>query len=147
MSIYNTTNTETYSETRSFQLKCIVKDAVNSSYTVTKDVSVGSSPLEKKNADSVLANIKELINKESLVAYPNPFNPTTRISFSLENTGYVSLKIFDILGKEVKTLIQDRLDKGIYEYEFNGSSLPSGIYICNLTAGNKTVAKKILLAK
>ncbi len=57
--------------------------------------------------------------------YPNPFNPTTKISYSIPKAGHVSLKVFDILGKEVATLVNEQKQVGIYEVIFNGSNYPS----------------------
>jgi len=64
--------------------------------------------------------------------YPNPFNPTTNIKFSIVNTGEVKLVVYDIMGKEVQTLVNERLQPGTYEAAFDGSSLNSGVYFYKL---------------
>jgi hypothetical protein len=79
--------------------------------------------------------------------YPNPFNPSTKISYSIKEEGLVTLKVFDILGKEIATLVNENKPAGIYEAEFNASQLPSGIYIYKIQAGNFTDVKKMLLTK
>jgi hypothetical protein len=85
--------------------------------------------------------------------YPNPFNPVTTIKYSVPSvisTGgrnLTSLKIYNTLGEEVITLVNEEKPAGSYEVEFNGSSLPSGVYIYRLTAGNSTAVKKLLLVK
>jgi len=87
--------------------------------------------------------------------YPNPFNPTTKIKFSIAASPVpskgegqeVSLKIFDILGKEVATLVNENLSPGTYEVEFNGSNYASGIYYYKLTATEFTETKKLILLK
>lgn len=82
-----------------------------------------------------------------LQAYPNPFNPATKISFSIPNSGHVTLKVFDILGKEVIVLVNKVFEAGKHEVEFDASHLPSGVYISSLMTGNKTLTKKMLLLK
>lgn len=79
--------------------------------------------------------------------YPNPFNPTTTISFSTPRAGLVSLKVFDILGKEVATLVNERKIAGSYSVDFDASDLPSGIYVYKLTSGKFSDAKKLILLK
>lgn len=79
--------------------------------------------------------------------YPNPFNPSTVIGWQLQGSGYVSLKIYDVLGNEVVTLIDDELSAGNHKIEFNASSLSSGVYFYTLTAGEFTDTKKLLLLK
>ncbi len=79
--------------------------------------------------------------------YPNPFNPTTRIAYSLDKTQQVSLKIFNLLGKEVATLVSEEKTAGHYEAIFNAAGLPSGIYFYQLKAGNQSQTKKLTLLK
>jgi endoglucanase len=93
--------------------------------------------------------------------YPNPFNPTTKIKYSTitspstpspyqgegHRVRWVTLKVYDILGNEVATLVNEEKMAGIYEIEFDGSSLPSGIYFCKLTTDNFTSINKMILMK
>jgi enediyne biosynthesis protein E4 len=83
--------------------------------------------------------------------YPNPFNPSTRIRFSLPKNGFVQLKIFDILGKEVATLLDEYKSAGFYEADFSSSdlqsSLPSGIYFYSIKSGKFLETKKMILLK
>jgi len=79
--------------------------------------------------------------------YPNPFNPTTTISYSIKEKVLVSLKVFDILGTEVKTLINADQTPGHYNFEFDASSLASGIYFYTLQAGKFVSTKKMILLK
>lgn len=79
--------------------------------------------------------------------YPNPFNPVTNIKFSLPVSGQTSLKVYDMLGREVKTLINKDMPAGNYEVYFNASGLPSGIYFYTLTNGNFTSSNKMTLLK
>jgi len=79
--------------------------------------------------------------------YPNPFNPSTKISYSIKEEGLVTLKIYDILGKEIATIVNENKPSGFYEIEFNASGLSSGIYFYKLQSGNFTNVKKMLLTK
>jgi hypothetical protein len=79
--------------------------------------------------------------------YPNPFNPATKIKFQIPETGLVSLKIFDVLGREVSTLVHKELSAGNYTIDFNAASLSSGVYFYRLDAGNFTSVKKMVLTK
>lgn len=79
--------------------------------------------------------------------YPNPFNPTTVISYQLPENGFVTLKIYDVLGKEITTLVNEYKEAGYYEASFDASSLSSGVYFYKLQAGNFVTTKKMLLAR
>lgn len=79
--------------------------------------------------------------------YPNPFNPNTIIKFQIKDSRFVTLKVYNILGKEISTLLKERLNAGIYEAEFNASDLGSGVYYYRLEAGDFTDTKKMLLVK
>jgi hypothetical protein len=83
--------------------------------------------------------------------YPNPFNPSTKIKFTLPQNTFVRLKIFDVIGNEVATLINEEKPYGIYEVEFNylnnGLPISSGIYFYQLNAGNYKETKKMVLIK
>jgi len=79
--------------------------------------------------------------------YPNPFNPTTKIRFSVAEDGFVTLKVFNALGKEIKTLINKNLAAGQYDINFDGSDLTSGVYIYQLNADGKNITKKMMLLK
>jgi hypothetical protein len=79
--------------------------------------------------------------------YPNPFNPTTTINYSLKTAGEVTLKVYDILGTEVASLVNERQEEGSYNVEFNASELPSGIYFYTLTSENFMDTKKLILLK
>ena len=79
--------------------------------------------------------------------FPNPFNPSTRITYFIPKESFVSIKIYDFLGREVKTLVSDFQSTGSYEIVFDASDLPSGTYFYNLTAENYSATKKMLLLK
>jgi hypothetical protein len=79
--------------------------------------------------------------------YPNPFNPTTQITFTLPADQHVSLKVYNMLGQEVATLVDGQKQRGSYFVEFDASKLSSGIYIYTLQAGSFTASKKMALVK
>ncbi len=79
--------------------------------------------------------------------YPNPFNPTTNINFSLPESGFVTLKVYNALGAEVKTLVSNSMAVGAHSIEFNAQNLPSGIYFYTLKSNNIILTKKMLLLK
>ena len=79
--------------------------------------------------------------------YPNPFNPATVISFQLPAAGFVKLKIFDLLGREVANLVNENLSAGSYKYDFNASALTSGIYFYKLETQNFSETRKMVLVK
>ncbi|MBN8570707.1 MAG: T9SS type A sorting domain-containing protein [Ignavibacteria bacterium] len=79
--------------------------------------------------------------------YPNPFNPATVISFQLPAAGFVKLKVFDLLGREVANLLNENLSAGSYKYDFNASDLTSGIYFYKLETENFSETRKMVLVK
>lgn len=84
---------------------------------------------------------------ELLQNYPNPFNPTTLIKFRLHEARFVSLKVFDILGRQVALLINERIEAGNYQTTFDAAGLSSGVYFYTLEAGPNVLTKKMLLTK
>jgi len=79
--------------------------------------------------------------------YPNPFNPNTIINFQLSMFNFVSIKVYHVLGNEVSTLVNEKLNAGSYSISFNGSNLSSGIYFYKLTAGDFSITRKMTLLK
>ncbi len=113
---------------------------------------------------SYIANPKDDINNleqsESSVPiinrlhqnYPNPFNPSTTIRFDLPKSDYVTLRLYDLAGREIITLLKDRLASGSHEISFNGlnsdgQELPSGLYFCQLQTGTISQARKMILLR
>ncbi|MBN8637976.1 MAG: T9SS type A sorting domain-containing protein, partial [Anaerolineae bacterium] len=103
---------------------------------------------------SVIISVSENetnVIKQSLLTqnYPNPFNPSTRINYELKITNYISLKVFDLQGKEVASLVNEKQSAGSYAVDFNSGefNLPSGIYFYSLTAGEFKETKKMVLVK
>ncbi len=79
--------------------------------------------------------------------YPNPFNPETKIRFQIPKQSVVTLKIYDVLGREISTLVNEEKTVGIYEFNFNASDLASGVYYYQLTAGGYTKTRKMQVIK
>jgi hypothetical protein len=79
--------------------------------------------------------------------YPNPFNPTTRISFYVPQNSFVTLKIYDLLGTEISTLVNEDRVAGYHKIEFDATQLSSGIYFYKLSAGNFSDMKKMTILK
>ena len=79
--------------------------------------------------------------------YPNPFNPSTKFEFTLPKDEFVSIKVYDLLGKESAVLVSKDMKKGSYESDFNASYLSSGVYFYKMTAGDFTDVKKMILLK
>jgi glycosidase len=94
-------------------------------------------------------NEEEIIPQEFELSqnYPNPFNPVTAFNYSIRERGLVSLKIYDILGKETAVLVNEEKQPGKYEVKFNGAGLASGVYFAKLTSGSEQVVRKIILLK
>ena len=96
----------------------------------------------------VKKNLTKIPNEYTLYRnYPNPFNSTTTISYQIPKAGLVTLKIYNALGKEVATAVEEFKPAGRYEFEFDGSALPSGVYFYRIVAGNYTSVKKMILLK
>jgi hypothetical protein len=99
----------------------------------------------------MIAATEEWMNKQTSFLlkqnYPNPFNPSTTINYELAKETKVNLRIFDILGREVATLVNETKPAGTYEAEFDGSNLTSGIYFYVLETGGMRLSKKMMLIK
>ena len=97
-------------------------------YVVRSDSTLFLKPIKVKENQTLPADIKN----ELFQNCPNPFNPTSHLEFGISDLGFVSLKVYDILGKEVAVLVNEKLSPGIYKAAFNGSSFPSGVYFYRL---------------
>jgi hypothetical protein len=102
---------------------------------------------EKKLIESVDVDFNQSISFQLNQNYPNPFNPGTKIDFSIPVLANVTLKIYDILGKEILTLINENKPRGNYTVEFNAANLPTGVYLYRLAAGKYSQLKKMILLK
>jgi len=125
----------------------IINDYPASPLTVFAENELGIKPdysfKNAVNAQKQNANISD----NELHNYPNPFNPTTTISFNLKQKDYVTLIVYDILGKEVARLVDGLQTEGEHSVSFDGSNLASGMYIYSLKGTNFNISKKMLLLK
>ncbi len=123
----------------------------NSLYVVYSTLSDSTVTINYKS----ISPIVNVSNNESLIAksfkleqnYPNPFNPITTISYSIPKTCLVAIKVYDVLGREINTIINDEKSAGNYKIEFDGSKYASGIYFYTMQAGDFTETKKLILLK
>ncbi|MBK7377705.1 MAG: T9SS type A sorting domain-containing protein [Ignavibacteriales bacterium] len=87
------------------------------------------------------------VQYEAFQNYPNPFNPVTQIKYSIPERSEVTLKVYNVLGKEVATLVNEEKEPGYYTVDFDGSNLASGMYIYRITAGSFIETRKMILMK
>ncbi|MCZ7609428.1 MAG: T9SS type A sorting domain-containing protein [Ignavibacterium sp.] len=132
---------------RLVRLKLIVTSTLDALYNLaTKYATVNQ--LAKKNPKYIYFNGQEVVDNYKLSQnYPNPFNPVTKIRYQIPQSGFVTLKIFDVLGAEVKTLVNEEKIAGQYEVDFNASKLASGVYIYRIQAGDFISSKKMILLR
>ena len=128
-------------------------------YSVQQTTDGGYIIVGSRNGDVLLIKVAPditsidetphvLVNNYQLLQnYPNPFNPTTTIKFSLPYSDFVTLKIYNILGEELATLVSDRLSAGSYSYEWDASQLASGVYLYRLEADGLVQTHKMILMK
>ena len=103
-----------------------------------------ADPYKLKNGAAVLEKNYEFSLKDN---YPNPFNPTTVIAFTLPRQENVKLAVYDILGREVMRLADGAYEAGEHSFQFNASDLASGIYIYTLQTSSNVISKKMMLMK
>ena len=137
---------------------------VRPQYTDSQNNNVESDPyyetiafgrIEFSKTDNFAHDIhaKEIISSYSVNNYPNPFNPTTTISYQLPEKSFVTLKVYDILGKEVTTLVNETKSAGYHSVIFDaghserGRGMTSGVYIYTISANGIVQTKKMLLTK
>lgn len=121
----------------------------NSGRTSTKPLTAPSGYIKFAidNPTSILSNINIPDEYSLSQNFPNPFNPSTKLEFGISNLGFVSLKVYDVLGNEVKTLINENKPAGRYTVTFDGSNLSSGIYFYKLESGSFIETKRMILLK
>ncbi len=105
----------------------------------------------KPEEDGPVTSIRELPNAPMVYSlgqnYPNPFNPSTKIRFSVADPGLVTLKVYNLLGQEVATLLNNEIKSGSYEVDFDAANYSSGVYFYTITANSYTATKKMILIK
>jgi hypothetical protein len=126
-------------------------DSPLNSITVAKENGYAARELYNNNFNFGALNSpnikREIISNELGNNYPNPFNPITTISYRIETPGHVTMKIFDVLGREVSTLVNQVKEAGVHRVEFDGSRLASGIYFYELRVNQFREIKKMMIIK
>ncbi len=97
--------------------------------------------------NEIKSNVEKINSFNLGQNFPNPFNPVTTISYTMPNNGNVTLKVYNVLGKEIITLVNEYKQSGTYNVQFDGSKLSSGIYLYKIQAGDFTQVKKMILLK
>ena len=105
---------------------------------------------EKPEEEGPITSIREinggLLNSFSLEQnYPNPFNPSTLISYQLPTNGFVTIKVYNVIGKEIATLVNEYQQSGNYSKEFNANGLTSGVYFYTIKAGSFVQTKQMVI--
>ena len=119
---------------------------------ILKTTDGGNTWFQKQVVTNVVSKKNNDVNNFELFQnYPNPFNPTTKIKYKLPEINFVTIKVYDILGNEITTLVNDEKPADNYEVEFSatggGINLTSGIYLYQIKAGNYSETKKMILLK
>ena len=125
-------------------------DELNS-ISVMKNISADAIHIYNSNFTDIPTEVEDqsaIITEFKLSQnFPNPFNPSTSIQYAISSTQFVTLKVYDLLGREVATLVNEEKTTGSYEVEFDGNNLTSGIYFYKLKAGSFVETKKMILLK
>jgi serine protease len=130
--------------------------SIDVAFALAADISVANLRTSFANARSKYNSIITSVNDSKIPVpykfelgqnYPNPFNPSTIIKYSIPSESHVTLKIYDMLGREVAALVNEQKASGIYSVNFIAGNLPSGVYLYKLSAGNFTDVKKLILIK
>lgn len=122
-------------------------------WELSQDLYHGRQPLLNeiastiRTATAVIHNPSVASRYELFPNYPNPFNPTTTVKFSVPRSGYVRISVYDILGQLVRTLVDGRVGAGEHDATFSGNGLSSGVYFCAMTASDFVQTRKMLLLK
>ena len=99
--------------------------------------------IDLSNSTKALGNV----SYELTLNYPNPFNPTTKIRIALPTSSFAKLVVYDMLGRELETILNEHLNAGTYEADWSADKFSSGVYFYQLSAGDFTETKKMILIK
>jgi hypothetical protein len=123
-------------------IKITATDTANASVVCTFKITLVADPYGIEENNGQLPKEFRLFQN-----YPNPFNPSTSISFSLPSNSFVSLKVFDLTGREVATIVSEELPAGKYARQWNAHGISNGVYYYRIQAGSFTETKKLMLLK
>lgn len=142
----NTVTIGTDYNAKSYYIKCVYEYPQENvlETEATNTVEVRLEIPQKISIDNNSFSDKDFYLEQN---YPNPFNPSTKINFTIPKNDFVNLKVYDVLGNEVQSLLNEVKDAGIYSLEFNADDLPSGIYLYKLQSGSFVDTKKMILIK
>lgn len=142
-------NTNRIKSSRQVVLKIIAENNFNGEYILTESYTdMPSDGLAKTNIKKIdYKSFLPIMDYALSQNYPNPFNPSTIINYQIPHDGLVTLKIYDVLGKELKTLVNEYKSLGRYEVKFDASNLSSGVYLYQLKVNDYLQSKKMLLVK
>lgn len=130
-------------QTSTFIVVALIAQGTNNLNSVTKLKQYAATiPISVQTISSNLPKQFSLSQN-----YPNPFNPTTNIKFEIPKSEFVNIRVFDIVGREVKELVNQNMSAGEYKVDFDGSSLESGVYFYRITAGSFVETRKMILVK
>jgi len=132
----------TYSDVETFSISLTVSNGINSETKTRIDYIIVNSVTGVEDLTGQIPTDFNLFQN-----YPNPFNPSTSIRFSIATESQVVVKVYNLLGKEVATLMNEKKTPGFYVLNFGGEKLPSGIYVYRLEAGSFSSSKKMILLK
>ena len=121
--------------------------SINQTYSSDNYVIVFSNGMLAKQGKDNTGNINEIVSENKMENYPNPFNPSTVITYQIVNQRHVSLKVYDCLGKEIAELVNEEQNSGSYKVLFNVNNLGSGIYFYRIVANGYTETKKMIRMK
>ncbi|HZW39055.1 MAG TPA: T9SS type A sorting domain-containing protein [Ignavibacteriaceae bacterium] len=133
-------------EGKTIKLKILLNDNLEGNYSIVHKF-IDNIALPKTSIIELNSSHKKVTEYYLTQNYPNPFNPSTTISYSLPSKGFTSLKVYDILGNQIATLVDEYKPAGSYTIDFNASNLSSGVYFYSLTSGSFTMNKKMILMK
>ena len=146
-SIQYAVNTSGIGNNRTVKLVLAIIDNIGCTYSVANLIDASTIIPKAVRQEVGLGEKYNVTEYDLFQNYPNPFNPSTTIRYQIPEDGLVTLKIYDILGREVKTLVNEVKTKGRYEVTFDASSLASGLYIYEITSGSYKASKKMTLIK
>ncbi|MCF8243302.1 MAG: T9SS type A sorting domain-containing protein [Melioribacteraceae bacterium] len=152
--VYHTANTSYTDESVDIVNPLIANQTVTYEVTSLNSIAAESDPSPSVSRE-VDGGVWKQANEEEDIPlvyklkqnYPNPFNPSTTIKYELPDEGHVVIKLYDVLGREIQTLVNESKSPGRYEIKFDGSKLSSGVYIYRIEAGQFTSIKKLMLMK
>jgi hypothetical protein len=130
-----------------YKYKIIAVDNTNKESVYSDQVSIIGNGDLWKEGEGETENDYAVTEYQLFNNYPNPFNPTTTIHYDVKEKGLVSLTVYDLLGSEVVSLVNESKDEGSYTVNFDASNLPSGVYIYTLRVNDFTASKKMVVLK